>query len=89
VTSSPAHRHPHADPINTEFVEKEIAIRIRRIAAFLEAHFGDVRAVGGDISTDEPGLIVRLDESEARVNLVNMVSNYKLLSFVLNTDSDE
>jgi hypothetical protein len=56
-------------------VEKEIAVRIQRISTFLEAHFGDVDVVeGNEINEEEPGLIVRVDDSEARIDLVDMVS---------------
>ena len=58
-------------------------IRIQRLAMFLEAHFGDVELhmpeTESKQSDDEndlqdiPGLLIRLDEAEAFIDLATMV----------------
>jgi cleavage and polyadenylation specificity factor subunit 3 len=69
------------------------ALRIERLTWFLEAHFGEVELhipephVDGDGDgmkqsenfTNKPWLLVRLDDVEASINLVDMVSIYQLL----------
>ncbi|TCD67440.1 endoribonuclease ysh1 [Steccherinum ochraceum] len=74
----PKHQHPHAD------IEDEAAagIRIQRLAAFLEAHFGEVELhmpdgaepIENEAGEDppEPALLVRLDEADATVNLITL-----------------
>ncbi|KAF7357810.1 hypothetical protein MVEN_00827000 [Mycena venus] len=68
------HSHPHADC-------EEVETRIKRLAWFLEAHFGgaEIHMVGGDAeeelgeNTQEPMLLVRLDgETVAQINLVSL-----------------
>ena len=57
-------------------------IRIQRLAMFLEAHFGEVElhmpedAMEQEQGEDprEPALLVRLDEADALINLMSMVS---------------
>ena len=78
---APDHAHPHAD------VEDEAGpvTRIRRLAMFLEAHFGDVELhMPDELEADpdaegengsQPALLVRLDEADAVINLVTLVSN--------------
>lgn len=68
--------HPHAD-------RPDPVTRIKRLAWFLEAHFGEVelhmpedepqeeREQGED--DHEPSLLVRLDEASAQINLVSLV----------------
>lgn len=71
---APEDAHPHAD------VEGETGpvTRIRRLAMFLEAHFGDVELhMPDDAETEsgsEPALLVRLDEADAVISLVTLVS---------------
>ena len=75
---APSHKHPHAD-IDDGREEK---VRIQRLAMFLEAHFGEVEFHMPEEVPDpeqgedghEPALLVRLDEADALVNLVSMVS---------------
>jgi len=73
------HSHPHADPDG----DAAEVIRIRRLALFLEAHFGEVELHMPDVSEEEPeqgendreaSLLVRLDETDARINLLSLVS---------------
>ncbi|TFY63158.1 hypothetical protein EVJ58_g3409 [Rhodofomes roseus] len=75
---APEHPHPHAD------IEDESGpvTRIRRLAMFLEAHFGEVELhmpedadeheheQGED--SNEAALLVRLDEADALINLVTL-----------------
>ncbi|KDQ57603.1 hypothetical protein JAAARDRAFT_35295 [Jaapia argillacea MUCL 33604] len=83
---SHSHPHPHAD------VEGENAevTRIQRLAMFLEAHFGEVELhmpeeseeqEQGEDNDNEPSFIVRLDEADAKVNLVTMTvtSSHEIL----------
>ncbi|KAH9935599.1 Metallo-hydrolase/oxidoreductase [Fomitopsis serialis] len=75
---APEHPHPHAD------IEDETGpvTRIRRLAMFLEAHFGEVELhmpEDGDEQEQEQGedsheaaLLVRLDEADALINLVTL-----------------
>lgn len=73
----PPHSHPHTDK-EGEDAEKT---RIKRLAMFLEAHFGEVElhmpeeAAEPELGEDshEPSLLVQLDEADALVNLVSMV----------------
>lgn len=57
--------------------------RIQELAMFLEAHFGEVELHMPDEQkmpenegevNDEPSLLVRLDDTEARINLASMVN---------------
>lgn len=59
-------------------------MRIQRLAMFLEAHFGEVELHMPDDSEadpdqgdgdNEPSLLVRLDEADARINLLSLVSS--------------
>ncbi|KIM78904.1 hypothetical protein PILCRDRAFT_75071 [Piloderma croceum F 1598] len=83
---SHSHSHPHADVDN----ESADMTRIRRLVMFLEAHFGDVELhMPEEIEDDpeqgedsnEPSLLVSLDEADARINLVSMtvVSSHEAL----------
>ncbi|KAF8893375.1 Metallo-hydrolase/oxidoreductase [Infundibulicybe gibba] len=73
-THSHSDAHPHADS-NTSDV-----MRIQRLAMFFEAHFGEVELHmpdadvpdAEDHSTDEPSFLVRLDEADARINLLSL-----------------
>ena len=57
-------------------------VRIQRLALFLEAHFGEVELHMPEASMEseqgddkhEPTLLVRLDEADAEINLLSMVS---------------
>lgn len=71
------HSHPHADVDDKTAQNK----RIQRLAMFLEAHFGDVELHMPDPDEMEdpdedqdPGLLVRFDEADAFINLVNLAS---------------
>ncbi|KAJ7578455.1 beta-lactamase-like protein [Mycena floridula] len=74
--STKGHAHPHAD----SFEDPDVAgrTRIRRLAMFLEAHFGDVELHMPEESEvqeeadNEPSLLVQLDEADARINLVSL-----------------
>jgi cleavage and polyadenylation specificity factor subunit 3 len=81
VTHSPHSRsHVHADQDDEELMQQ---IRYEGLAAFLESHFGyaeiylpdenakDVKAEDGN---DDPAIIIKVDDLEARVNLVDLVS---------------
>lgn len=70
--------HPHADlPGNDNILERR-ALRTQKIADFLQLHFGEVETVEtrpdeeGKVILD-PGIIVRLDEWEARIGLLDLV----------------
>jgi cleavage and polyadenylation specificity factor subunit 3 len=86
VTTHPhSHSHPHADPDG----DAAEVIRIRRLALFLEAHFGEVELHMPDVSEEEPehgendreaSLLVRLDEADARINLLSLVSTCVAMS---------
>jgi cleavage and polyadenylation specificity factor subunit 3 len=76
------HRHPHA---NSEG-ELSSMTRVRRLAMFLEAHFGEVEfhqpdgsdseeREAGERNDEEPSLLVRLDEADARIDLISLVSS--------------
>ena len=59
-------------------------VRIQRLGMFLEAHFGDVEYhmpdedMGGEdeepIPQGEPSFLIQLDDAEARINLLSMVT---------------
>lgn len=73
------HPHPHADLSQTtsDPIEQG-ALRTQRIAEFLEAHFGEVDIVDSRELEDgklilDPAILVKLDEAEARVGLLDMV----------------
>ena len=77
---TPDHAHPHADVDG----DAGPVTRIRRLAMFLEAHFGDVelhmpeKPLGKeneqDMNVDDvPGLLITQDDAEAFVNLVDLV----------------
>lgn len=75
------HEHPHAN------AEGELAsmTRVQRLAMFLEAHFGEVEfhqpdeegsdseeKEAGERNDEEPSLLVRLDEADARIDLISL-----------------
>lgn len=71
--------HPHADlPSGISDSIERGALRTQKIAEFLEAHFGSVEIVemretdNGKVMF-EPAIVVRLDDQEARVGLVDLV----------------
>ncbi|KAG6829484.1 endoribonuclease ysh1 [Tricholoma furcatifolium] len=73
---SHSHTHPHADVEGSSPF-----LRIRRLVMFLEAHFGKVELHMPDGETEEnesgeesndPWLIVRLDEADAQINLISL-----------------
>ena len=76
---APERPHPHADIDD----EAGPVTRIRRLAMFLEAHFGEVELhmpEGVDEQGEDGGeaaLLVRLDEADALINLVSLVSPRK------------
>ncbi|KZT72184.1 Metallo-hydrolase/oxidoreductase [Daedalea quercina L-15889] len=71
---APEHPHPHADVDD----ETGPVTRIRRLAMFLEAHFGEVElhmpeeADGQGEGGNEAALLVRLDEADALISLVSL-----------------
>ncbi|TFK44227.1 mRNA 3'-end-processing protein YSH1 [Crucibulum laeve] len=75
---SHSHSHPHAEPEG----DSSDVMRIQRLAMFLEAHFGEVELHmpdGTEVEEqeqgedeNEPSLLVRLDEADARINLLSM-----------------
>ena len=88
---TPDHAHPHADVDG----DAGPVTRIRRLAMFLEAHFGDVELhmpdeaeadpdVEGE-NGSQPALLVRLDEADAVINLVTLVSTSALYDFPCTT----
>ncbi|KAJ7084368.1 beta-lactamase-like protein [Mycena belliarum] len=74
-TKTDSHSHPHAD-------HQDPVTRIKRLAWFLEAHFGEVELHMPDDDRqeepeqgeddNEPSLLVRLDEAIAQINLVSL-----------------
>lgn len=76
-SSTPAHRHPHADPED----KTSSVIRSQRLAMFLEAHFGEVelhmpeKPESGEDDHGDPSLLVVLDDAEAQISLVTLVSS--------------
>ncbi|KAJ7680303.1 beta-lactamase-like protein [Mycena polygramma] len=73
-TKLDSHSHPHAD-------RQDAVTRIKRIAWFLEAHFGEVELHMPEESQEEPeqgeddhepSLLVRLDEAIAQINLISL-----------------
>jgi cleavage and polyadenylation specificity factor subunit 3 len=81
VTHSPhSHSHAHADQDDEELMQQ---IRYEGLAAFLESHFGyaeiylpdeDAKDVKVEEGSDDPAIIIKVDDLVARVNLVNLVS---------------
>lgn len=85
----PSHPHPHADVIDEKADKSAENTRIRRLAMFLEAHFGDVELhMPEEPSSDskdeqenpeeppkdqEPALLVTMDEAEAIISLGSLV----------------
>lgn len=76
--SQQSHSHVHADQDDEELMQQ---IRYEGLAAFLESHFGyaeiylpedDAKDIKGDDGKDEPAIIVKVDDSVARVNLVDL-----------------
>ena len=72
------HPHPHADQDGAAATTKQL----RGLALFFEAHFGEVELHMPEASNEElelgeddnePSLLVTVDESIARINLVSMV----------------
>ncbi|KAJ7672856.1 beta-lactamase-like protein [Mycena rosella] len=70
-----SHPHPHGD-------SHDAVMRIKRLAWFLEAHFGEVELHMPEDSQEEepeqgeddqePSLLIRLDETTAQINLVSL-----------------
>jgi len=65
--------------------------RIRRLVMFLQAHFGNVELhipeeIEGDPEqgedSNEPSLLVSLDEADARINLISMVCGLLLTCYL-------
>ena len=71
------HDHPHSDP------EQEDGLRrAQKLAMFLEAHFGDPELHWPDetkitegTDEEEPTFWIRVDDHEASIELVSLVSN--------------
>lgn len=63
-------------------------VRVQRLAMFLDAHFGDIELYIPEDSEskpdeevegqDIPGIVVRLDDADAFIDLSTMVSSYTL-----------
>lgn len=79
TTHSHSHDEPHPHAAGHE---NELMTRIRRLAMFLEAHFGDVELhmpetlpePGEAIDEDDaPGFLVQLDDARAFISLATMV----------------
>ena len=78
-------------------------VRIQRLGMFLEAHFGDVEYHMPDedmgveqeepTSRGEPSFLIQLDDAEARINLLSMVTFspnhlfFLLIKYVQTVDS--
>jgi Pre-mRNA 3'-end-processing endonuclease polyadenylation factor C-term len=76
--------HPHADlsADASEPVERA-ALRTQNIAEFLEAHFGSVEIAETEATEEgkimfEPSIVVRLDDLEARVGLIDLVRSVRV-----------
>ena len=91
-THQPDHPHPHADADE----EDAARLRIQRLAWFLEAHFGDVELHMPEAQDEaehgedeaEPALLVTLDEADAVINLLSMVSSISRLNTNSHARSD-
>lgn len=75
TTHAHSHAHPHADVDDASAT----VTRIQRLGMFLEAHFGDVELhmpeEGAKSDEDEsPAFLVNIDDAEASIDLVSMVS---------------
>lgn len=80
VTHSPhSHSHAHADQDDEELMQQ---IRYEGLAAFLESHFGyaeiylpdeNAKDLKAEDDTDDPAIIIKVDDLEARLNLVDLV----------------
>jgi len=88
LTTQPSHSHPHPHA-DIDSASADMT-RIQRLVMFLEAHFGDVELhMPEEVEDDpeqgedsnEPSLLVSLDEVEARINLISMtvVSSHESL----------
>ena len=75
--------HPHADKDGAAATTKQL----RGLALFFEAHFGEVELHMPETDNDElelgednnePSLLVTVDDSIARINLVSMVIREEL-----------
>ena len=75
VTTQPHkhdHEHPHRDVDDVDWE----GLRTRKIAEFLEAHFGEVELILPDDETKSASqayLVLRLDSSEAQIHVATMV----------------
>lgn len=89
-----SHSHNHAHPHGDKDSGASSVMRIQRLAMFLEAHFGEVELhmpeedaqelEQGEDEQHDPSLIVRLDEADARINLLSLVCSISLIClFVL------
>jgi cleavage and polyadenylation specificity factor subunit 3 len=67
--------HPHGAKHGGGHFEGEAAVlRLERIIVFLEAHFGDVELYEPKPDDEAvPAILVKLDENEARIGLLDMV----------------
>jgi cleavage and polyadenylation specificity factor subunit 3 len=86
VTNQPcSHQHVHAD---TDAEEAGME-KIRRLAMFLEAHFGDVglymSELEGEGGPDEQGptFAINLDDAEALIHLDTMVRGFNRFAVVI------
>lgn len=86
TTHSHSHTHPHP---HSDIYQDDYMVRVQRLAMFLDAHFGDIELYIPEESEskpdeevegqDIPGIVVRLDDADAFIDLSTMVSSYTLL----------
>ncbi|KAG8901967.1 endoribonuclease ysh1 [Tulasnella sp. 403] len=79
------HVHASKKGPGGQFAEEAAVLRLERIVTFLEAHFGDVQLATPDMKVDDgdamslahvgngPGILVKLDEHQATIGLVDMI----------------
>lgn len=71
MTSTPcAHAHSHAKADSEDV--KEFVLKLEKIVALLDAHFGEV---GHEETENEHKLIINIDSNEIKINVETMVSN--------------
>lgn len=83
--------HPHAVKAHAHRAEEAAVLRMERITMFLEAHFGDVQLRAPEPAADDikiegeeeapsvaqgPAIVITLDESQAEISLLDMVSHF-------------
>lgn len=73
MTSQPCkHSHSHSGHSNDDINDlKEFALKLERIVALLDAHFGDVNH---EEQNESHKLVIKIDEKEVKIDVEKMVS---------------